>query len=96
MSLHKYDYPDAGIRVTAGWDRPLGYLFLVVENEKSTPIYDNISDPRASNAQDTEHYKEVLRTLSIPVPEGFWLALEDDKVNNKGNETTRWTLDYTV
>ena len=74
------------------WD----ILFLVVENEKSTPIYDNISDPRASNAQDTEHYKEVLRTLSIPVPEGFWLALEDDKVNNKGNETTRWTLDYTV
>ncbi len=59
-------------------------------------IYDNISDPSASNAQDTEYYKEVLRTLSIPVPEGFWIALEDDKLNNKGNECTRWTLDYTI
>ena len=91
MSQHSYQYNE--IKVKAGWDKPLGYLFLVVENETSTAIYDNITDPCTSNAQDTEHYKKVLMTLSIPVPEGFWLALEDDKLNDRGNICTRWRLD---
>lgn len=35
MSQHSYKYNE--VKVTAGWDRPLGYLFLVVENETSIP-----------------------------------------------------------
>ena len=91
MSQHTYKYEE--IKVLAGWDRPLGYLFLVIENRTSCiPIYDNNTDPNAINAQDTEHYKKVLRTLSIPVPEGFWLAIEDDRLNDVGNAWTRWEL----
>ncbi len=91
MSQHTYKCGE--IKVLAGWDRPLGYLFLVIENDISDiPIYSNLDDPKAENAQDTIHFQEVLRTLSIPVPKGFWLALEGDRKKNKGNYSKRWTL----
>lgn len=91
MSQHSYKYKE--VKVVAGWDKSLGYLFLVVENGTSNiPVYDNLSDPNATNAQDTEHYKKILMTLSIPVPEGFWLALENDRDSDKGSSFRCWEL----
>ena len=65
--------------------------FLIVKNETSEiPIYDNIADPKANGAQDTIHYQEILRVLSIPVPEGFWEAMEVDRLNDVGNVCKQW------
>ena len=91
MSQHRYSYGE--ITVFAGWDRPLGYLFMVIENDTSeVPIYCDEDDLNNYSQQDTNHYQEILKTLSIPVPCGFWNAIENDRLEDKGNSFTQWEL----
>ena len=39
MSQHIYKYEEEKITVAAGWDRPLGYLFLIIENERDRKVH---------------------------------------------------------
>lgn len=65
---------------------------MIESDISNIPVYSNIDDPSADKAQDTKHYKRILRTLSIPAPDGFWLALENDKSENNGDFRKRWGL----
>ena len=77
----------------AGWDRPLGYLFMVIENDNfDIPIYCDNDDLNAFSQQDTNRYQEILMTLKIPAPSGFWDAIENDRLEDKGNYFTQWEL----
>ncbi len=92
--MSQHIFTDNDLEVTAGWDRPLGYIFLFVEKPGSSKqVYNNLSDPDMGwyRPQDVHHYQSVLEKLGIAVPEGFWAAVNDDRIANMGNKVHFWS-----
>src|SRR5688500_1410593 len=102
MSQHYYSTTYKGMPVTVmmGWDRPLGYYFMIVElteNEDSTLpdnvyVYSNLNDatPFANSLDD---YRKKLLNLGIVVPESMFVEVELDGMLNVGNRYVWHALD---
>ena len=89
------------VRVLAGWDRPLGHFFLVVDyhdkadrNEEG-PLYSNLDDPQGGHAhgESFAYYQKVLSELRISVPAAMIGAIEQDMAQDVGNRYENWTND---
>jgi hypothetical protein len=65
-----------------GWDRPLQYFFLVIE-ERDRTIYSNLDE--ANPALSIEKVFEVLSMFGMPVPATLREDLLDDRRGNAGN-----------
>lgn len=90
MSQHVFKTTLDGepVSVLLGWDRPLAYFFLVVEqlSEKNDGIYlySNLDDPGAVNCS-LDYFRQKLSELGISVPESMFIEAESDRKRNVGN-----------
>ncbi|TAG49766.1 MAG: hypothetical protein EAZ30_02720 [Betaproteobacteria bacterium] len=83
MSQHYYETTDINgnaLKVTLGFDRPLGHFFMFIEREgEDEPIYSNLHEDEAFSL-DLNHYKKVLDGMSIEVPKSmFEQVMLDEK-----------------
>jgi hypothetical protein len=91
MSQHTYayDHPTHGkLEITAGWDRPLGYSFLVVVRlevveDEDEILYSNLDDEDGPDVPPPRA-AEILERLECPIPEGFIADLELDRFARAG------------
>jgi hypothetical protein len=86
MSQRRYtvNHPLRGdLEVTAGWDRPLQYSFLVVRHDDDL-LYSNLMDPDGCDVPPAKA-REILERLGVPIPVGFIDALERDRAARRGN-----------
>ncbi|MGO3768197.1 hypothetical protein ACT3T8_16050 [Halomonas sp. AOP1-B1-8] len=101
MSQHYYvTQTDDGsmVQVLAGWDRPLGNFFLVVESlseledSEAHFIYTNLDDPEGglSQRETFAYYNGVLENLGIQLPAAMVEALEEDRELDRGNHVQNW------
>jgi len=80
------------IKVILGYDRPLDYVFCLVEDHKGDYPYSNLVDPKAgTHQQDVEYFRSILARLDIEVPEEMFAEVKSDQTNRVGNRT----LDHT-
>tara|TARA_R110000751_G_scaffold133898_1_gene236271 strand:+ start:227 stop:550 length:324 start_codon:yes stop_codon:yes gene_type:complete len=102
MSQHLYTSQTAKgepVQVLAGWDRPLGHFFLVIERlseqtaEEEHFLYSNLDDPDGgfSQVESFAYFNEVLTTFGIAVPDAMIDAVEKDKAECVGNRVRDWT-----
>lgn len=92
MSQHTYtyDHPTHGkLEITGGWDRPLGYSFLVVLrleaiNDEDEILYSNLDDEYGPDVLPARA-AQILERLECPIPEGFIVDLELDRLTKKGS-----------
>lgn len=101
MSQHyfqTFDLQGVSVLVLAGWDRPLGQFFLVVEDadnkeDDAAPIYSNLEDPNvgAKKMVGLDYFRQKLKELHINVPGEMLEAVEQDRINNAGNRVIDWT-----
>jgi hypothetical protein len=88
MSQHYYDTSDSdgnALRVTLGFDRPLGHFFMYVEREnEEEPIYSNLHEDNAFSL-DLEHYRNVLAELNIELPKSMFEQVTRDEKFLVGN-----------
>ena len=74
------------VYVLMGYDRPLNYVFCVVNTEEGGFIYSNLSDPQAGiNLKDVEYYRQILLQLGIEAPESVFEAVKADQQEKRGN-----------
>lgn len=100
MSQHFYEYENEAGRkfIMAGWNKPLGYFFLVITDQTNCDedldgiIYSNLLDPDAGTSQTENFYyfSEVLKKLDIHLPDGMIKEIELDRQNNVGNKIVDW------
>lgn len=83
------------VLVTTGWDRPLGYFFLVVEplDGDHEPLYSNLYDPIGGfNQRDNfDYYQNKLKDMGIELPVEMVTDLNADKASDIGNKVVDWT-----
>ncbi|MDD5388953.1 MAG: hypothetical protein PHD37_06390 [Gallionellaceae bacterium] len=101
MSQHYFNskYQDRPVKVILGWDRPLGYFFLVIEfvdDEQSEPsdaadaveneglLYSNLND-RDAWQKPLSYYRDKLSQFGIAVPEAMFTESLRDEALNVGN-----------
>lgn len=83
-----------------GWDRPLGYYFMVISltNTDGEPIYDepiysNLDDDNASMSATPSYFVEKARLFGIEIPKEMIARLQKDKLLNLGNEESVFNED---
>ncbi|SED29021.1 hypothetical protein SAMN05216178_6637 [Pseudomonas saponiphila] len=86
----KLDHPAIGrkVSVMVGYDRPLSYFFMIIEDEESPDddlVYSNLEDPKAGFPKTLDRYREVLAGMGMTIPETVWAAVLEDQKNNAGN-----------
>ncbi len=98
MSQHYYStfYQEKPILITMGWDRPLGYFFMTIEDEEKKSrgeedylIYSNLDEEedRMAYQPSLHHYQGVLKKLGIDLPAYILDEVYDDALENIGNKT---------
>lgn len=95
MSQHTFSttFGNRPVTVLMGWDRPLRGFFMTIEYaddpEDEEYAYCNLDDPKliASGGlpPDTEHFKTVLETMNVKLPQRMLDEIEADGKNNTGN-----------
>jgi hypothetical protein len=84
MSEHFFETTTAdGVAVTViiGYDRPLDYVFLMVEGPNGKMLYSNLSDPHAGTVQcEVDYYRPILESFGITLPEGIYRDVEKDQM----------------
>ena len=81
------------VTVTLGYDRPLDYVFCLVQDPHGECLYSNLADPDAGTEQQSvDYFRPVLVGLGIAVPSQIFVEVESDQLNAVGN---RW-VDHTV
>ena len=100
MSQHRYETRLADgtpVTVTAGWDRPLGWLYLNIEGPLDDPrsdedgfFYSNLHDVRAPTT-DWSYFVGKLSAYGIVLPEMMTAAIARDMANNVGNHEVNWS-----
>jgi hypothetical protein len=89
MSQHFFETTTAnGIEVTVnlGYDRPLDYVFMLIEDPKGEMLYSNLTDPHAGTEQrKVGYYRPILESFGIKLPEGFFRDVEQDQIDRVGN-----------
>ena len=92
MSQHTYTYfhPTHGkLEITGGWDRPLGYSFLVVRRLEAVGdddeiLYSNLDDEHGPDVPPARA-AQILQRLECPIPVDFIFDLELDRLASTGN-----------
>jgi hypothetical protein len=80
------------VTVTLGYDRPLNYVFCLVEDQRGDYPYSNLADLHAgTHQQDVEYFRRILAKLGIEVPEQMFAEVEADRANRVGNRTVDHT-----
>lgn len=73
--------------ILTGWDRPLQYFFLVIEDmtdeDSDDYIFTNLNLPNP--AMTLEQIKDVLSKENIAAPATLFTDLATDKENNVGS-----------
>jgi hypothetical protein len=88
MSQHIYQNDDLQVRM--GYDRPLDYVFCIVERGDEM-LYSNLSDEKAgTEQQDIRYFKEVLDSLGITVPSKMFEEIEKDQSQRVGNRVVEY------
>jgi hypothetical protein len=60
---------------TMGYDRPLDYVFLLVEDHEGDILYSNLGDPHAGTEQrSVDYYRPTLKGLGITLPESMFTS----------------------
>lgn len=73
--------------VTAGWDRPLQYHFLTIEDDVNTePVFCNLE--LENPAMSIDDIRVQLAERDIKTPPGFFEQLEKDREDNAGNASS--------
>lgn len=100
MSRHMHVTP-SGLRIVAGWDRPLGHHFLEVYDDRVNPeeeghvVYHTMHDltlmdrarPRPLfGGLSLEELDAKLAALSLTLPDAMRAQLEADARLNAGND----------
>lgn len=74
-----------GLTVMMGYDRPLNYVFCIVERGDEI-LYSNLDDDSAgTQQQNVEYYRPVLASLGIEVPESMYQGVMLDQRTRSGN-----------
>lgn len=91
MSQHLFStsHKEKPITVVIGWDRPLRYHFMYIENddaieESNAFLYHNMDDEKSIN-QPLAYYEQVLKDHAITVPASMIEESREDAENNAGN-----------
>lgn len=102
MSRHYFGtfHKGSPITVVLGWDRPMDYFFLVIEeqiNSADNPmtldhLYSNLQESDPFN-HELDYYREVLRNFQIGVPESMFIEVERDREKNTGNRVVKHQTD---
>lgn len=88
MSQRKFQHNNYA--VLTGWDRPLQYHFLLIE-DITTPlddegiVFNNLH--RRNPGMTLREIEDELNKLNIPIPPGLISDLKNDKITNVGNLT---------
>lgn len=78
----------SAVKVILGYDRPLDYVFCLVEDEHGKYLYSNLSDRHAgTHQQEVDYFRPILAKLGIEVPEQMFTEVESDQANSVGNRT---------
>ncbi len=98
--MSQHIFTTESYEILCGWDRPLQGFFLVVEKvtedgkeptDEDEYVYSNLDEPfYLAHPKQFDHFVKILNRLSIDIPSGLIQALEADKINNTGNDVTRW------
>lgn len=81
------------VTVTLGYDRPLDYVFCLVQDQHGEYLYSNLADPDAGTEQrHVDYFRPVLAGLGVKLPESMFVEVKGDQTNAVGN---RW-VDHTV
>lgn len=102
MSRHYFGtfHKGSPITVVLGWDRPMDYFFLVIEEETNSAdnpmafdlLYSNLQESDPFN-HDLDYYRGVLRHFQIGVPENMFIEVERDRERNTGNRVIKHQAD---
>jgi hypothetical protein len=91
MSQHAFATRHQGKAVTViyGFDRPLQYVFMLIENDEAIVeddayVYSNLSDAKSIGAGEG-YFKDKLKELEIAVPETMFIETRRDQEANVGN-----------
>lgn len=111
MSQHRFNTMrnSLPISVMIGWDRPLGYFFLVIEGEDQFPelkedddeddefdgtIYSTLFEERPFSTS-LEDIKQKLLQFDITIPEAMFEQAQSDRASNVGNRFVKYNIDGT-
>lgn len=93
MSRHTFNTLHAGRRlsIVMGYDRPLGYVFMTVENLDATDdedayLYSNLDQPDPDSLT-LDDFRSALQQLGIAVPESLFIETAADRQANVGNRS---------
>ena len=94
MSQHILKTKDAEgkpITVVMGYDRPLDYVFCLVQSQDDL-LYSSLTDENAGiTQQDVEYYRPILATAGVNVPETMFKAVkEDQRIRAEGNKVAHY------
>lgn len=102
MSRHHFITTHKGFPITVilGWDRPMGYFFLMIEKppelidntmqvEDEDFLYSNLHEDDPFG-HDLEYYGQVLRHFQIDVPQSMFVQVMRDAINNTGNRVVTY------
>lgn len=92
MSRHIFETTHQGqrVQVVLGWDRPLQYVFMTVENLSASDdegrfLYSNLDEGVEPGELTLDHFRSVLRGLGLNVPEMMFAEVDRDRAANVGN-----------
>lgn len=77
---------------TIGWDTPLNYYFLLIQNEgdkSDSFLFDNLSKDINYN-RSLDFYIDVLTKFGFTIPDQLVNSLINDKINKVQNHSKKW------
>ena len=86
--------------VLVGWDRPLQYFFMVIQDETvpedndDSMVYSNQNDPEGPGLS-FDRIHAVLHQFQITPPLTLWRDLQKDKQDDVGNLVVRYRFEPT-
>ncbi|MCX4175663.1 MULTISPECIES: hypothetical protein [Paraburkholderia] len=79
------------VTVQMGWDRPLQYLYMVidyVDSEDDEPLYSNLSVDEAGLRGKLAYFTKKTRPFGIEVPSTMLARIQSDEALNLANGTS--------
>lgn len=94
----KTSYIGRPIEVLMGWDRPLGYYFMVIQyageaGRAEEHLYSNLDDQHTEFDASLAYFSKVANRFGFVLPPTMLVALEVDKTLNRGNARSVFDID---